>query len=147
MPTLSKTIADAQTFAASIRPKVGGFPHLAEVLRRAGVASVHVVVPSMTSTYVTSGGDLVEQGDPQVSGPTSLPPFDDKAVVAAIRADQAGEITYPEFMARLWTAGVLTYDVDMAARTCTYWSARGESYTERYAAVEVSESTGRVGRR
>ena len=58
--------------------------------------------------------------------------------VAALRADQQGLSTFPEFVAAAWRAGVLSWTVDLVARTCTYRSASGrESYVESYPAVEL----------
>jgi uncharacterized protein YbcV (DUF1398 family) len=37
MSTLTDTVQNAQRTAAEIRPEVGGFPVLAEVLRQAGI--------------------------------------------------------------------------------------------------------------
>jgi uncharacterized protein YbcV (DUF1398 family) len=37
MSTLTGSVQNAQRKAAEIRPQVGGFPVLAEVLRRAGI--------------------------------------------------------------------------------------------------------------
>ncbi|MFF4934631.1 DUF1398 family protein [Streptomyces griseofuscus] len=52
------------------------------------------------------------------------------ALVAALRADQAGEATFPAFVRACWDAGVARYDVDTAARTCTYYGSDGDSCTE-----------------
>jgi uncharacterized protein YbcV (DUF1398 family) len=120
-----------------IRPKVGGFPYLAEALRSAGVSAIHCVVPSMTTVYVLPTGPVVLQGSPQVSGLADVAAFDAGALVTALRADQAGRSAYPEFMAAAWHAGVVSYDVDLAARTCTYRSATGEQYVEDYPAVDL----------
>jgi uncharacterized protein YbcV (DUF1398 family) len=120
-----------------VRPKAGGFPYLAETLRQAGVKRVLVNVPSMTTAYITPEGTLVQQAAPQISGAVALSPFDESALVAAIRTDQAGISTYPEFMAATWAAGVLSYEVDLERRTCTYRSADGESYLESYPAVDL----------
>lgn len=51
--------------------------------------------------------------------------------------DQAGESTFPEFLMATWTAGVVRYDVDFVARTCTYLGAGGESYVEAYPGAQV----------
>jgi uncharacterized protein YbcV (DUF1398 family) len=137
MTELAERIGMAQQEAARIRPKVAGFPYLAETLRQAGVSVIYVTVPSMTTTFVTAEGAIVQQGAPMVSGAAELAPFDELALIAAIRTDQAGDSTYPEFMASTWAAGVLTYDVDLQARTCTYRSVTGERYVEVYPAVEL----------
>jgi len=54
-----------------------------------------------------------------------------------LRTDQAGESTFPEFLAASWRAGVIRYDVNFAARTVTYYGCNGEEYTEAYPAVDL----------
>ncbi|HEX5369898.1 MAG TPA: DUF1398 family protein [Dehalococcoidia bacterium] len=137
MTVLESQINTALSYAAGMRPKVGGFPYLAEVLRQTGVTRILVNVPGMTTTFVTPEGSVVQQGEPQVTGAIEMAPFDAAALIAALRADQAGLSSYPEFMAATWAAGVLTYDVDLNERTCTYRSPASEAYTEAYAVVEV----------
>ncbi len=66
-----------------------------------------------------------------------MPPFNQAALIAALRTDQAGNSTFPEFLTGTWEAGVVSYDVDFAAHTCTYYGATGEKYVEEYAAVEI----------
>ncbi|MFJ9822115.1 DUF1398 family protein [Streptomyces sp. NPDC101151] len=123
--------------AAAIRPKVGGFPYLAESLRQAGVSRCRMTVPSNAMLYLTEAGSVVVQGEPLVTGMTGVVPFDRAALVTALRADQAGETEFPEFVQGCWNAGVVWYDVDLTARTCTYYGSDGDNYTERYAAVDI----------
>jgi uncharacterized protein YbcV (DUF1398 family) len=66
-----------------------------------------------------------------------VPAFDREALIAAIRVDQAGESTFPEFLAASWGAGVVRYEVDFAARTVRYLGCNGEQYVEAYPAVEL----------
>ncbi|HEY6447183.1 MAG TPA: DUF1398 family protein [Acidobacteriaceae bacterium] len=124
--------------AAAIRPKVGGFPYLAETLRRAGVSRNLWSLPACQSLFVTADGSVVMQGTPLVSGAADVPAFDRDALIAALRTDQAGESTFPEFLEATWRAGVVRYDVDFAARTVAYFGSNGEEYVEAYPAVEIS---------
>jgi uncharacterized protein YbcV (DUF1398 family) len=124
----------AQERAAAGRPRVGGFPYLAETLRRAGVTRNVWHQPACASLYLTQLGSVMQQGTPLVSGTVDVPPFDEQALVAAIRADQAGESTFPQFLLAAWQAGVVRYEVDFAERHVTYEGSRGESYVERYPA-------------
>ena len=124
--------------AASIRPKVGGFPYLAETLRQAGVNRNLWSLPSCQSLFLADEGHVVMQGVPLVSGAVDVPPFDQDAVIAALRMDQAGKSTFPEFLEASWRAGVVRYDVDFAARTVAYFGCNGEEYIEAYPAVEIS---------
>jgi uncharacterized protein YbcV (DUF1398 family) len=69
---------------------------------------------------------------------TDVPSFDREALISALRADQAGESTFPEFLAASWRAGVVRYDVDFTARTVAYYGCNGEEYVEAYPSVEVN---------
>lgn len=132
-------VREARLHGMRIRPLVGGFPHLAEALRRAGVERLEFVVPSMTTVYVTGRGAVLEQGVPLAIGDALVPGFDENALVAALRADQEGRSAFPEFVAAAWRAGVVSWTVDLAVRTCTYRSASGrETYAESYPAVEIA---------
>ncbi|WP_052443176.1 DUF1398 family protein [Streptacidiphilus neutrinimicus] len=122
---------------AAARPKVGGFPYLAESLRQAGVTRCRMAVPAGAFLYLTQHGNVVVQGEPLVTGFAAAPRFDEAALIAALRTDQAGESTFPEFVRSCWSAGVVWYDVDTAARTCTYFGTDGESYTEHYPSVAL----------
>ena len=124
--------------AAAVRPKVGGFPYLAECLRKAGVIRNIWSLPACQSLFLTDQGPVAMQGAPLVSGTVDIPPFDEKALITALRVDQAGESTFPEFLAASWRAGVVRYEVDFAARTVAYQGCEGEEYIEAYPAVEVS---------
>lgn len=44
------------------------------------------------------------QGAPLVSGIADVPTFDQVALIKALRTDQAGESTFPEFLAASWLA-------------------------------------------
>jgi len=137
---MSKAIENLQAAmerATAGRPKVGGFPYLAETLRRAGVVRNLWFLPACQSTYLTKEGPVVIQGTPLLLGPVDIAPFDEGALITALRTDQAGQITFPEFLEAAWRAGIVRYDVDFAARTVVYSGCNGEEYIEAYPAVEV----------
>lgn len=127
----------AMQSAMAGRPKVGGFPYLAETLRQAGVTRNLWYLPACQSLYLTENGPVVQLGTPLVSEVTDVPRFNREALIAALRADQAGQSTFPEFLNASWCAGVVRYDVDFRARTCTYYGAENEEYTESYPVVDV----------
>lgn len=122
---------------AAIRPKVAGFPYLAETLRRAGVKRNVWALPSCQALYLTERGPVMMQGVPLTSGAADVAPFDQEALIAALRSDQAGKSAFPEFLVSAWNAGVVGYEVDFAARTCTYYGAEGGRYVESYPAAEI----------
>src|SRR5271169_221454 len=131
--SVSKAIENlqaAQQRAMAIRPKIGGFPYLAEALRQAGVTRNLWFLPACQSLYLTQDGPVVTLGAPLMTGTTDVPPFDREALIKALRTDQAGESTFPEFLAVSWRAGVVRYDVDFAARTVAYYGCNGEEYIE-----------------
>jgi uncharacterized protein YbcV (DUF1398 family) len=137
---LSKAIENLQAAlqrAMAGRPKVGGFPYLAESLRRAGVTRNRWFLPSCQSLYLTREGPVVAQGTPLLSGTADVPQFNQEALLAALRTDQAGKSTFPEFLLACWHAGVVRYDVDFTARTCTYYGCEAEKYIEEYPAVTI----------
>ena len=123
--------------ASAGRPAVRGFPYLAETLRRAGVTRNLWFLPACQSLYLTEKGPVVSEGMPLVSGTVDVPPFDREALITALRTDQAGESTFPEFLAASWRAGVVRYDVDLDKRIVTYFGCSGDEYAEQYPAVEL----------
>ena len=131
------TLTAAMKRAAALRPKVGGFPYLAEILRQAGVTRNTWSLPACQSLFLTDHGPVVMQGAPLVSGAEDVPAFDQDALIKALRTDQAGESTFPEFLAATWQAGVVRYDVDFTARTVAYVGCNGEEYIEAYPAVAI----------
>lgn len=138
---MSKAIENllkAQQFAMSIRPKVGGFPYLAEALRKAGITRNIWHLPSCQSIYLTEYGSVVSQGTPLVNTTVDIPPFDREALIKALRIDQSGQSSFPEFLKASWEAGVVNYVVDFEKRVVTYYGVLSESYSENYPAVEIS---------
>jgi uncharacterized protein YbcV (DUF1398 family) len=132
-----ENLLKAQQVAMSIRPKVGGFPYLAEALRQAGITRNIWNLPSCQSIYLTQYGSVVSQGTPLVNMTTDIPSFDHEALIKALRIDQAGQSTFLEFLKASWEAGVVSYVVDFEKRFVIYYGILGESYSENYLAVEI----------
>src|SRR6202142_3538272 len=142
---MSKAIENleaAQRHAMAIRPKVGGFPYLAEALRRAGGTRNLWFLPACQSLYLTAEGPVVTQGQPLATGTLDVPPFNREALIAALRTDQAGQSSFPEFLEASWRAGVVRYNVDFTARTVAYYGCNGEEYVEAYPAVGIDSYEG-----
>jgi uncharacterized protein YbcV (DUF1398 family) len=137
MSTAIENLKSAMQRAMDGRPKVGGFPYLAEVLRQAGVTRNLWSLPSCQSLYLTEKGAVVMQGTPLVSGMVDVAAFDRDALITALRNDQAGKSTFPEFLAAAWKAGVVGYEVDFVGRVVTYYGSGQETYVEGYPAVEI----------
>lgn len=94
-------------------------------------------LPSAQSLYLTDVGAVVQQGAPLITGTVEVCPFDRDTVITALRTDQAGQSTLPEFLAAIWHAGVVRYLVDLDAHTVTYYGSTGEHYVESYPQVQV----------
>ena len=136
---LIENLTTAQKKAMSMRPAVGGFPVLAEVLRQAGAKLNRWTLPSCQSVYLMNQGAIVQQGTPLVTGTHVIPEFNRTELIKAIRSDQEGRSTFPEFLLATWNAGVTSYDVDFINRKVSYYGANGESYIEEYPAVEIGK--------
>jgi len=137
---MSKAIENlqaAQKRAMAVRPEAGGFPYLAEVLRQAGIKRNLWFLPSLQSIYITDDGPVLEQGPPLVTGTFDVPAFNRGAVISALRTDQAGKSTFPEFLNAIRQAGVVRYEVDFPVRTVTYYGCTDENYVESYPAVPL----------
>lgn len=132
-----ENLIQAQKHAMSIRPKVGGFPVLAETLRRAGVSKNFWSLPSCQSIYLTKLGPVVQLGSALLNETADIPQFNQEALIKALRADQAGESTFPQFLQSSWLAGIIGYEVDFEKRTCTYFGAQKEFYVEEYPSVDL----------
>lgn len=139
MSNALQILENAMNFGMKIRPKVGGFPYLAEALRSAGVISHIWYLPSCQSLYIMQAGNVVSQGTPLITGMKDIPEFNRDAIIAAIRRDQAGESTFPEFLNASWLAGIVRYEVDFEKRNVTYFGVKDESYIESYPAVELNK--------
>jgi uncharacterized protein YbcV (DUF1398 family) len=94
-------------------------------------------LPSCQSVYLTDEGPVVTLGAPLVSGMADVPAFDREALIRALRIDQAGESTFPEFLTASWRAGVVSYDVNFDGRTVTYYGCNREEYIEGYPAANI----------
>jgi uncharacterized protein YbcV (DUF1398 family) len=132
-----ETVQQAQRRGAAVRPPINGFPHYAEVLRAAGITSVETSIANSGSVYHLADGAVAENFEPIAAPVSDVPDWNETALIAAIRADQAGQSTFTGFLADTWKAGVIRFHVDLANRTCTYFGATGNNYLETYPAVTI----------
>jgi uncharacterized protein YbcV (DUF1398 family) len=107
------------------------FPEVVEALMEVGVESYHAdLISGVNTFYMPDGGTHSEK--------MSLPPgriaedFSETALVAAIRAAQADEIRYPEFLNRAIAAGTMAYRVFLTGRRAVYWGRKGEIHIEEF---------------
>lgn len=139
MTNITQKILAAQKRAMALSPTIGGFPVLAEVLRQSGIKINRWSLPSCQSIYLTEDGAVVQQGTPLINDTQEIPKFNCDQLIMAIRKDQQGQSTFPEFLQAIWNAGVIGYDVDFLARNVNYYGVNGESYLEEYPAVEITK--------
>lgn len=125
----------AQQRAMANRPEGGGFPHLAEVLFQAGVKRNIWHLPACQSVYITDAGPVVSVLPSLIEETAEIPNFDRERLISAIRADQAGETTFAEFLQAAWDAGIVNYEVDFEARNLIYRGVEGDEYVEEYPKV------------
>lgn len=131
-------LINAQQYAMTIRPKVGGFPVLAAVLHHAGVKLNRWILPACQSVYIMQNDEgVVFQQTPLITGAYDIPLFNSEALITAIRKDQAGNSTFPEFLQSVWEAGIITYEVDFIKRRVIYYGVKNESYIEEYPDIDV----------
>jgi len=77
-----------------------------------------------------------------ISEMTEVPEFNEEEFLRVLRADQAGEITFPEFIEGTWQAGVTSYQVDFKKREVIYYGYKDRnqvSYAEIYPQVTIEE--------
>ena len=98
-----ENLSAAQKYAMSIRPKVGGFPYLAEALRLAGITHNQWHLPSCQSLYLTKYGPVISQGTPLVTGTYEVAKFDREALIQALRtiAESLDDLFEPD-MIKVW---------------------------------------------
>jgi uncharacterized protein YbcV (DUF1398 family) len=137
MKTSIEKLQTAQRHAIEHRPKVGGFPYLAETLRQAGVKRNIWTLPSCQSVYFMDTGTVVQPGKSLIVDIVDVPLFQEQDLVKAIRDDQSGKSDFFEFLQSIWKAGVLWYEVDFEKRVVTYHGVDEKSYTEAYPEVGV----------
>jgi len=134
---LVETVQQAQRRGAAARPRVNGFPYYAEALRVAGITAVETSVATGGSIYHLADGAVAQTSDPIAGSVSAVPDWDEAALIAAIRADQAGQTTFADFLADSWKAGVIRFRVDLTDHTCTYFGAAGHRYVEAFPTVAL----------
>ncbi|MFK4974500.1 DUF1398 family protein [Lactococcus garvieae] len=121
-----------------VRPKIGGFPYLAECLREEGFIKNTWYLPSGDSFYFSKEDSLVIPGKSLIEDITVYPSYSEEELIRALRTDQAGKSTFPEFLMNTWKSGVVKYEVNFIDRYVVYYGANGEEYKEIYPAVEIN---------
>jgi Phage envelope protein len=130
-------LKQAMEKSEKVRPKIGGFPYLAECLRQEGFTKNTWYLPSGDSFYFSQDDSLVISGTSLIEDMHKCPAFDESLLIKALRMDQAGQTTFPEFLMNIWEAGVVQYDVNFINRYVSYYGSNGEEYREDYLEVHI----------
>lgn len=135
---LQNNLQNAMSKSEKVRPKIGGFPYLAECLREEGFIKNTWYLPSGDSFYFSKEDSLVIPGKSLIEDITVYPSYSEEELIRALRTDQAGKSTFPEFLMNTWKSGVVKYEVNFIDRYVVYYGANGEEYKEIYPAVEIN---------
>jgi uncharacterized protein YbcV (DUF1398 family) len=122
--------------AGSIAETVN-FPTVVGKLIAAGAESYHCDLYRREKTfYMPDGSSHIEQEselDPhEFNGTHIARDFAEDKIVAALRAVQAGSITYVEFLRRIMAAGCVGYQVCIAGKRALYFGRAGQVYVEKF---------------
>jgi uncharacterized protein YbcV (DUF1398 family) len=88
---------------------------------------------------MVDGAVLIQQLPPLFEGMAVVPAFDRNELIRVLRADQAGEATFPAFLDGTWRAGVVRYVVEFDEHRVLYYGAAGDVYEESYPALDVGD--------
>jgi uncharacterized protein YbcV (DUF1398 family) len=107
------------------------FPEVVGKLMEAGIERYHADLLREEKTYYMRDG--ASHAVP--TAPFALSParaFSAEAVNAAVRASQAGQITYKQFCERIAAAGCVDYIVSFPGRRAIYFGRTGENHVEHF---------------
>jgi len=135
---LQNNLQNAMSKSEKVRPKIGGFPYLAECLREEGFIKNTWYLPSGDSFYFSKEDSLVIPGKSLIEDIAVYPSYSEEKLIRALRSDQAGKSTFPEFLMNTWKSGVVKYEVNFIDRYVVYYGANGEESKEIYPAVKIN---------
>src|SRR5262245_46085268 len=105
------------------------FPVIVGRLIEAGIERYHAdLVRSEKTYYLPDGSSEVVPNHAVETAPAAS--FSAAGVEAAVRASQAGGITYNMFCERVVAAGCVGYHVSIAGRRAVYYGRTGDSHVE-----------------
>lgn len=118
--TLEKSEAGQQTFPEVIKALVG-----------IGVESYHADFVRKEDTFYMANGEthIEKMKVPEVKIAENFSP---EPLVTTIRAVQADQIRYPEFVPRAMAAGTTGYWVYLTGKKVVYFGRKGESHVELF---------------
>lgn len=88
------------------------------------------LIQNLKTFYFPKGEVQVESFE--YKGPEIALEFSKEKVIAAIRASQAGRISYPEFLNQILQAGVMQYTVYLQGKRAIYFGRLGDLHVEHF---------------
>lgn len=129
---------NASIIQATLQKTLNGqitFPQVVGTLLAEGVESYHVdLVRHEYRYYHSSGENFVDTVD--LGYNKAQMQFSADGVKAAIKASQAGEIKYKEFMDRILNAGCVFYVAYLSGKKVSYFGRNGEVHVENFPTVK-----------
>jgi len=123
-----------QTAQACVDGSDRGTMRFPEVVSRLAAAGVERYVADLVrgdkTFYRPDGASAVVASEPLARVPAAR--FDAAGVDTAIRAVQAGTVTYGQFCAAIGDAGCVGYLVSLAGRRAVYFGRTGETHVEPF---------------
>jgi uncharacterized protein YbcV (DUF1398 family) len=114
------------------------FGQVLGILSKAGIESYRVDLMRGEDTFYLPNGDThVEKMKPAPVNSTIAANFSQPGVVAAIRAAQADQIRYPEFLKLAMAAGTAAYQVFLTGKKVIYFGRQGEFHVEEFPRPKV----------
>jgi uncharacterized protein YbcV (DUF1398 family) len=107
------------------------FPQVVMKLMEAGVEQYHADLRRAEKTYYTPNGESLALPAAAVETPAAQA-FSASDVEVAVRAVQAGGLTYKAFCERIAAAGCVGYLVSLVGRRAVYYGRTGETYVEPF---------------
>lgn len=116
------------------------FPEVVSELAAVGCEQYHADLRRQEKVYYLPNGESCVEPLPTPSR-SIAPTFSTDGIVAALRAVQAGQIRYVEFLARIIAAGCVCYFVYIAGRRAIYLGRNGDMHVEYLPPVAAVSGT------
>jgi uncharacterized protein YbcV (DUF1398 family) len=111
------------------------FPQVVMKLMAVGIADYHCDLRRSEKTYYMPSGDSHVVASDRVAGDIAQA-FTAQGVESAVRAIQAGRLTYKDFCARIAAAGCVGYFVYITGKRAIYFGRTGDNYVETFPAAQ-----------
>lgn len=130
-----KAIAAIKSAMAKSKAKKINFPQYVALLTKANVTGYFVDVRTHQITFFGPGGEAyIEQGPSTLEGRCGL--YDLEGLRSAIAEAQKELIDYPTFLAKIYAAGILSYDVNCRDLKIRY---NGEEHSYKEMIIKAPE--------